>query len=253
MTESTLYQHGFDCDESDGMIWDYSESVSFDIVESPHELYLQENGYQYSYPIMFQGGMDSVECEMYYNILDAQQHGGVQKRKNTSQRCRAVSDNFSTLDGKSGPPSILKKSKYTKTSEARYDSTRPRLTRAVSISHIQPKDDTRDNHFNTLRRSNSFCYLNEIKSSNRVSFSDHVQINTIYPIHEVPLDVHRNLWSTYAELEYYRQRAYEVCVADDDDEEEVEENIAPTESLLQKAQVDSLRSVIVAGDDTTFA
>jgi hypothetical protein len=177
------------------IMWDKSESerrTSMSTTSNTHEMYLQNDGLKYDIPILFQGGMDTEECEMYYNLVDAQQTGGVYRHSRKSSRRIVPRETSLSTTTTATPTSILKKSRYTKPIEA---CRRPGLVRRFSFSD-KGKKEIEVASINTLRRSTSMCNFD----TPRVGFHEVVHVVTIYPIDEIPYDVRHNLWMSYDEL-----------------------------------------------------
>jgi hypothetical protein len=166
--------------------------MSTTFASTTHELYLQNDAVQYDIPILFQGGMDTEECEIYYNLIEAQQSGGVYRH--SRQLCRRVlsHDGLSSCTTSAAPTSILKKSRYTKPTD---DCSRPCLVRRFSFSE-KGEHKSELPLIGTLRRSNSLRKLD----TRHVAFTEMIRVVTIYPIDEMPYDVRHNLWLSPDEL-----------------------------------------------------
>ena len=162
--------------------------------ESETERYTndRQEGLQYYCPILFEGGMDIEECDMYYSQVTVQQNGGTTPPREETRRivprdALSLSRNATT--------SILRKSRYSKPTEA---NTRPRFVRRFSFSNHKVQDtETRDTECNVrLRRSNSMRKI----ISPRVVFHENVHVVTIDSIDDIPCDVQQNLWMSRDEL-----------------------------------------------------
>lgn len=160
-----------------------------------HELYLQRNGLEFMMPILFEDGMDYIECELYYASLTSQSWGGafrklrsMQPRRPTLRELKdeAVGNRLSCLRkptrgegqmNKSGPP-----------------------VRRCSFSGMPQIEE-----FQPIQRSNSMRRLGEEEA--RVSFEEYVQVVTIYPAEEYPDEVRTQMWMSREELSKCMRRA----------------------------------------------
>jgi hypothetical protein len=153
-----------------------------------HELYLQRNGEQYFYPIIYQHGMDQRECDLYYNVLNAQQHGGLFRQPRDYYKPISCQSSV-----KSAPISILRNKKtQAKRTEVR---SRPALIRRVSFS-----DQLLGKEQNTFNVKLSRPSSSRIIDRPRVAFAQQVLVTTIYPIVDMPLEVRSNVWMSRDEL-----------------------------------------------------
>jgi hypothetical protein len=102
------FSQNYDLEEPIEMMWDESVSVCDETYISyentTHDLFLQQDVLQYEYPIVFQGAMNSEECDMYYSLMDAQQNGGAYPLREQSRR--VVPRDIAT-SAKNTPTSIL--------------------------------------------------------------------------------------------------------------------------------------------------
>ena len=162
--------------------------------ESETESYTndRQEGLQYYCPILFEGGMDIEECDMYYSQVTVQQNGGTTPPREETRRI-VPRDTLSL--SRNATPSILRKSRYSKPTEA---NTRPRFVRRFSFSNHKIQDTvTKSTECNLrLRRSNSMRKI----ISPRVVFHENVHVATIDSIDDIPCDVQQNLWMSRDEL-----------------------------------------------------
>lgn len=160
-----------------------------------HELYLQKHGLEFMMPILFEDGMDYIECELYYASLTSQSYGGAFRKLRTMQPRRptiqALKDDHigkrisclrkpvrgMGLHNTSGPP-----------------------VRRCSFSGMPQLEE-----FQPLTRSNSTRRIGEEEA--HVSFEEYVQVVTIYPAEEYPDDVRHMMWMSREELSKCMRRA----------------------------------------------
>jgi hypothetical protein len=154
-----------------------------------HELYLQRNGEQYYYPIIYQHGMDQRECGLYYNVLKAQQNGGVFRQPRACYK--PISGPPSV---KSTPISILRNNK--RPAKRSDDRVRPSLIRRFSFCDQLLEKEQHNTSPATIRRSRS----SHIIDRPRVTFAEQVLVTTIHLIAEMPLEVRSNVWMSRDEL-----------------------------------------------------
>jgi hypothetical protein len=160
--------------------------------ESDNENYAhdQQEGLQYYCPILFEGGMDIEECEMYYRQVDVQQNGGTIPSREVLRRI-VPRDTISLTQTET--TSILRKSRYTKPKET---NTRPSFVRRFSFSNHKIQDYETQPAWCSLRRSNSMRRIN----CPRVKFNENVHVVTINAIDDIPHDIQQNLWMSADEL-----------------------------------------------------
>jgi hypothetical protein len=170
-----------------------------------HRYYLQRGGIEFMTPIMFEDGMDYMECEQYYTTLNSQCNGGALHRPHPScHRCATVEELRSKAQGK--PSSCLLPAKHTiATTNATTESTHPRLVspRRCSFSGIPGFAHSPSR---TLERSSSQKRLADVTS--HVSFDEQVKVVTIYRANDYPPEVRSKLWMTRGELLHNAKRAW---------------------------------------------
>jgi len=160
-----------------------------------HDLFIQRNGLEFMMPILFEDGMDYIECELYYASLTSQSWGGAFRRVGGGQSPLPSSEQLwdfangnrlsclrkpargSGLHCKSGPP-----------------------VRRCSFSGMPQIEE-----FQPLKRSISTRRVGDEEA--RVSFEEYVQVVTIYPAEEYPDDVRAMMWMSREELSKCMRRA----------------------------------------------
>jgi hypothetical protein len=152
-----------------------------------HEFYLQRNGEQYLHPIFYEHGMDQRECDLYYHVRNAQQHGGLARQPREYHTPISYPPPV-----KSTPISILRNKRMSKQTDLR---TRPALIHRVSFSDQLIGKEINTSHA-TLRRSRSLRIIDRPQ----VTFYEQVLVITIHPIYDLPPDVRSNVWMSRDEL-----------------------------------------------------
>jgi len=161
-----------------------------------HDLFLQQDGMEFMQPILFEDGMDFVECELYYQMINSQCCGGAPRRlKQQDQRQTSPRDPQTTKPG--ALPSCIRKSKLT----IKKDSQPTKPFRRCSFSGLPARDESEY----SVVRSNSLRGFQQQQP--RVSFDEYVQVVTIHTIDDYPQDVRCNIWMTREEMMLSIRRA----------------------------------------------
>ena len=151
---------------------------------------------QYYCPILFEGGMDIEECEMYYNQVAVQQNGGTSPSRN--ETCHIIPQDTILLS-RNEIASILRKSRYEKPKET---STRPSFVRRFSFSNHKLNNETQS-VFSSLRRSNSI----QRNIAPRVKFHEDVHVVTIDSLDDIPFEIRHKLWMSRDEISFCMHEA----------------------------------------------
>jgi hypothetical protein len=155
---------------------------------------IQQECLHYYSPILFEGGMDIEECDMYYNQVAMQQNGG---KCLSRQEPHRIVPHDTILSSKCEIASILRKSRYTKGIKPKETSdTKPSFVRRFSFSNHKQQTDESQSEISRLRRSNSMQRI----ECHRVRFHAGVHVVTIDSIDDIPHDIQRNLWMSQDEL-----------------------------------------------------
>ena len=167
--------------------------------------YRDEVSVQYYIPMIFEGGMDKEECDMYYNQVAAQQNGGTTP---FSEDTRRIVPRDNVDSSRIVTASILRKSRYPKSTES---ISRPRHVRRFSFSNNRATESDRSSTSSKLRRSTSMRKI----VSPRVLFHEKVQVVLIDSIDDISPDIQRNLWMSCEELEICMQEAMQAKLEED--------------------------------------
>ena len=160
-----------------------------------HELYLQRHGLEFMMPILFEDGMDYIECELYYASLTSQSYGGAFRKLRSMQPRRPT---LRELKDEANGNRLSCLRKPTRGEGVEHRSGPP--VRRCSFSGMPQIEE-----FQPLTRSNSMRRLGEEEA--RVSFEEYVQVVTIYPAEEYPDDVRTQMWMSREELSKCMRRA----------------------------------------------
>ena len=167
--------------------------------------YRDEVSVQYYIPMIFEGGMDKEESDMYYNQVAAQQNGGTTP---FSEDTRRIVPRDNVDSSRIVTASILRKSRYPKSTES---ISRPRHVRRFSFSNNRATESDRSSTSSKLRRSTSMRKI----VSPRVLFHEKVQVVLIDSIDDISPDIQRNLWMSCEELEICMQEAMQAKLEED--------------------------------------
>jgi hypothetical protein len=160
-----------------------------------HELYIQRHGLEFMMPILFEDGMDYIECELYYASLTSQSYGGAFRKLRSMQPRRPTLREL-TDEANGNRLSCLRRP--TRGEGVEHRSGPP--VRRCSFSGMPQIEE-----FQPLTRSNSMRRFGEEEA--RVSFEEYVQVVTIYPAEEYPEDVRTQMWMSREELSKCMRRA----------------------------------------------
>jgi hypothetical protein len=197
---------------------DYSDaSAPSAASEEYHEFYLQREGMEFFLPILFEDGMDFVECEYYYASI--QQHCTKKRsirQQQTTHSSPISSSKWATLN--------QPKTQGKLASCIRRSDNHKRLRSSSSCSNEKKKKDpmlieldraVRRYSFSgmpqlaqeipTLTRSQSWQHLSENRAG--VGFEQHVRVVTIHQAMDYPEDVRRNMWMSREEMSSNMKRA----------------------------------------------
>jgi hypothetical protein len=199
-----------------------------------HSLYLQKDGLEFMTPIVFEDGMDFVECELYYASINSQETGGgfhgSMGLKERPPCLRQVEHFHSKLI------SCLKKPKRSMGQKV----VSKRRLRRCSFGGL-PKFEESIEASAALPRANSTRSF--IQHKPRVAFEEYVQVVTIHPIDSLPLDVRSQMWMSRQEmLQGMRRAAMEererqACIAS------VKEELGafgPCDDMLAASSIDTV-------------
>jgi hypothetical protein len=184
---------------------DYSNESS----EEYHEFYLQREGMEFLLPILFEDGMDFLECECYYASIQQEQspknrptrpqkilspisfRRTLQQQENQQGKLSScIRTSGSNNKGLRSAPSNEKEPIKADRSVRRYSfSTMPELSQGIP----------------TLTRSQSWQDLSDV--SHHVGFEQHVRVVTIYEAMDYPEDVRRSMWMSREEMSSNMRRA----------------------------------------------
>jgi hypothetical protein len=191
-----------DCDFYTSYSCDEYPSYSCD---EYHYLYLQKHGTEFMMPIIFEDGMDFIECELYYASTKSQLSGGALRRLQSQQQRRSsVQELEATFVD--ALPSCIRRSKRTKQNVKDQMQT-PR--RRCSFGGLPESGDMEP----ALIRSNSMRIDFRVDET-RVSFEEYVQVVTIHPVNEYPPDVRSKMWMSREEMTDSMTRAMAEDVRD---------------------------------------
>jgi hypothetical protein len=160
-----------------------------------HELYIQRHGLEFMMPILFEDGMDYIECELYYASLTSQSYGGAFRKLRSMQPRRPT---LRELKDEANGNRLSCLRKPTRGEGVEHKCGPP--VRRCSFSGMPQIEE-----FQPLTRSNSMRRLGEEEA--RVSFEEYVQVVTIYPAEEYPEDVRTQMWMSREELSKCMRRA----------------------------------------------
>ena len=155
-----------------------------------HDLYLQKDALEFMTPIVFEDGMDYVECELYYTSIRSQEAGGsfrgAQEKQGRQSCFRDIKNlqNGSCLKTKSSKRSVEVK------------ASTQRKVRRCSFGGLPKVEDAFEAP--PLLKANSSRSILQHKP--RVAFEEYVQVVTIHPIDNLPIDVRSQMWMSRQEM-----------------------------------------------------
>ncbi|EEC51895.1 predicted protein [Phaeodactylum tricornutum CCAP 1055/1] len=155
-------------------------------------MYFQREGLEYMTPILFEDGMDFVECSFYYLCRKSQDSGGVLYRERRRCQPRATTEQLTHMDNAQPSPCIRRPFRFHSFPSLVTDIQ----ARRCSFSGIP--DLGNNNSDSQLIRSNSMRSLRDQVA--RVSFEEYVQVVTIRAAHDYPEDVRSGLWISREEM-----------------------------------------------------
>lgn len=155
-------------------------------------MYFQREGLEYMTPILFEDGMDFVECSFYYLCRKSQDSGGVLYRERRRCQPRATTEQLTHMDNTQPSPCIRRPFRFHSFPSLVTDIQ----ARRCSFSGIP--DLGNNNSDSQLIRSNSMRSLRDQVA--RVSFEEYVQVVTIRAAHDYPEDVRSGLWISREEM-----------------------------------------------------
>lgn len=160
-----------------------------------HELFLHPSTSEsFLTPLFFEHGMDIVECKSYYDLMAAQELGGV-VRELPEDRCRRVDTNSLRHPTRDFPVSILRKH------EKKIDTSiksRKRLLRRFSFSGFHRQNDDDSLNAPRLMRCSSMRNVQDIRRT--VTFSEHAQVFPVYALEDIPYEIRLKLWMSRGEM-----------------------------------------------------
>ena len=183
-------------------------------------------------PILFEDGMDYVECELYYASIQSsfpsayrkhqQQHQWLRKaRQQQQQRIRSPSEQVQAKlkscirkrDASSRIPSSSSLNTSTTQLQHRLRLDRPAMRRC-SFSGMPKLPNAATEESSALmpsralllQRSNSMEDLMDV-AQNHVGFEEYVQVVTIYPAEDYPDEVRAAMWMSREEMSTSMRRA----------------------------------------------
>jgi hypothetical protein len=163
-----------------------------------HDLYLQKHAFEFMMPILFEDGMDYVECELYYASITSQiSYGGsILRRARNPQPRRATLEELREGSRQGVLLPCIRKSRLSKRQQPRSGP----VIRRCSFSGMPQLDDVIP-----LTRSNSMEKL--LNDEPRVAFEEYVSVVTIYPAEEYPEDIKSSIWMSREEMSNCMRRA----------------------------------------------
>jgi hypothetical protein len=168
------------CDENGDLIYDCSDEMFLPLPCEPFLL-----------PVLFEHGMDIVECDHYYSILDSQARGGALRRP---QGLHVSLGGPTTRSATDRPISILRKSRRAK--KAPVERSEGMLIRRSSFCGVSPETlkgrvalDSR------LVRSKSMQ-----EDTRNVGFLQFARVYSIPSIEDLPYDIRAALWMSPEEM-----------------------------------------------------
>jgi hypothetical protein len=204
------------------MAEEFEESSYYYQEQQYHELYLQRQGMEFEMPVLFEDGMDYVECELYYYATQQQSP----KPSALVALLAPVTPRTTTLPLRpldnccSSPeqqPSSTNKQDSTITSSSlvscmrrprrrasMVDTTPPlrghrsdQMVRRCSFSCMPPLLLREESRRNCLVRSHS---MEDLSSFQKVGFEEYVQVVTIHSAADYPDDVRSSMWMSRQEM-----------------------------------------------------
>ena len=159
-----------------------------------HEFYLQQGGIEYMTPIVFEDGMDFVECNLYYASIESQQAGG--SFRGTGWQRERQSRIYDAKDlSHSNLRSCLRKSTASK-KEGETKLSKSQVRRCSFGGFPELKNASYD--MPPMLKASSSRELDECKA--RVDFEEYVQVVTIYHVDDLPFDVRSQMWLSKQEM-----------------------------------------------------
>jgi hypothetical protein len=197
---------------------DYSDESS----KEYHEFYLQRDGMEFFLPILFEDGMDYVECEYYYASIQQQQSGNnssSKKRSSPLQRgiLPPISSKLALQQQQETQGKLLcscirsGNNKRLRSAPSEEDPTFSDRT-AVRRCSFSGMPQLSSQAIPTLTRSQSWQHLSDLSRHRHhnhrgVGFEKHVRVVTIYPATDYPDDMRRSLWMSREEMTHNMRRA----------------------------------------------
>jgi hypothetical protein len=185
---------------------DNAEDNSDESSDEYHELYLQREGMQFISPILFQDGMDYVECEYYYASI--QQQSAKRKRSSRQKVVSPISYKRALQEETPGKlASCIRRNKNKQMRSAPSNEKEPiaedRAVRRYSFSGM-PQLSL---EIPTMTRSQSWQHLSDLSQHRGVGFEQHVRVVTIHQAMDYPEDVRRSMWMSREEMAGNMRRA----------------------------------------------
>jgi hypothetical protein len=168
-----------------------------------HDLYLQKGGIAFLSPILFEDGMDYVECRQYYDSIQSQHaRSGTNDLRSKQQRRTSLRELEHLV---SDCNSSVRRSRRNDRQKTELNGT---LRRCSFSGLTESFDISSEPH---LVRSSSQRDLTE--STPHVRFEECVQVVTIYSAVDYPPNVRANIWMSRKEMSLCMRRALAEKVA----------------------------------------
>jgi hypothetical protein len=168
------------CDENVDLIYDCAD-----------EMFVQSTCEPFLLPVLFEHGMDIVECDHYYRILASQARGGVLRRPQGLQVSLCGPTTRSATDR---PISILRKSRRAK--KAPVERSEGKLIRRSSFCGVSPETlKARVTVDSRLVRSKSMQ-----DDTRNVGFHQFARVYSIPSIEDLPYEIRAALWMSPEEM-----------------------------------------------------
>jgi hypothetical protein len=179
-------------DDDDSICLEYSEDG-----DGSHELYLLKDGRDFRMPVVFEDGMDFIECELYYASIESQMTGGALRCLQNQQQRRLCNRDITGPLNSTSLPSCLRNPR-TKKKKTREGTPQRRCSFGglPKCGEVEP----------TLVRSNSVRALGD-GEPRRVCFEQYVQVSNIHSVDDYPTEIRSLLWMSRQEMMISMRRA----------------------------------------------
>jgi hypothetical protein len=174
-----------------------------------HDLYLQKGGIAFLSPILFEDGMDYVECRQYYDSIQSQHaRSGTNDLRSKQQRRTSLRELEHLV---ADCNSSVRRSRRNDRQKTELNGTLRRCSFSGLTESFDMNNSGDSGMPNTLVRSSSQRDL--IESTPHVRFEECVQVVTIYSAVDYPPNVRTNIWMSRKEMSLCMRRALAEKVA----------------------------------------